>query len=82
MTQANCKLLAGRNVLISFATPKKYTRKSVQEYKPNVTDFCAKIVMRTISITHFVNSVSKYIQIMRTRKMIPNGLAVINVSDG
>lgn len=82
MTQANCKLLAGRNVLISFATPKKSTRKSVQEYKPNVTDFCAKIVMRTISITHFVNSVSKYIQIMRTRKMILNGLAVINVSDG
>lgn len=73
MIPVSYKLQAVRNASINFATPKKSIRKFAREFKPNATDSYAKIVMKIMSITLSVNSVNKFIQIMRMKKMIQNG---------
>lgn len=73
MIPASCRLQAGKNASINFAIPKKSIRRSVPGSKPNDIVFYAKIVMKTMLIIHFVNSVNKYIQIMKTKRMIQSG---------
>lgn len=80
--QAKCKQLAERNVLISFATLKKFIKKLDREWRHNVTDFYVKTVTTIMSIIHFANFANKFIPTIKMKKMIQNGSDVISAKDG
>lgn len=75
-------LLVVRNALISFVIPKKFTKKYVQKLKLNGIDSFVRVVTKTILRTLSVNFVNKFMKMNRIKKMIQNGLGVINVIDG
>lgn len=80
--QVKCKQLAERNVLISFATLKKFIKKLDREWRHNVTDFYVKTVTTIMSIIHFANFANKFIPTIKMKKMIQNGSDVISAKDG
>lgn len=82
MTQVNYKQWEGKNALISFATQRRFLKKLDQKFSPKDIAFYARLAMIITLATLFVSFVSRYIQTMKTNKMIQNGSDVINVRDG
>ena len=75
-------LLVVKNALISFVIPKKFTKKYVQKLKLNDIDSSVRVATKIMQQTHSVNFVNKFMKMNRIKKMIQNGLDVINVIDG
>lgn len=82
MTQVNYKQWEGKNALISFATQRRFLKKLDQKFNLKDIAFYARLAMIITLATLFVSFVSRYIQTMKTNKMIQNGSDVINVRDG
>ena len=71
------------NVSISFAIPKRSTKKLDQRCRQVNIVSCARIVTKTMLTILSVNFVSKFTRtMMQIKKISINGSAVINVSDG
>lgn len=82
MTQVNYKQWEGKNALISFVTRRRFLKKLDQKFNLKDIAFYARLAMIITLATLFVSFVSRYIQTMKTNKMIQNGSDVINVRDG
>lgn len=82
MNKENNSFQLAESVSISYAHPRKYIRKYVQELKRTSIDSFVKIAIRTITTIFTVNFVSKSIPIIAKIKMMISGLDVITVIDG
>jgi len=70
------------NVLTNYVLPKKYTKKSDQEYRTINIVFSAKTATRTITTTSIVNFANRFTPTVAKMKMTINGSAAIAVRDG
>jgi hypothetical protein len=70
------------NVLINSALPKRYIRKSDQEFKIINTVSSAKIVIKITTIICIANFANKFTRTIAKTKMMISGLAVITVKGG
>jgi len=82
INKGNNSFQLAESVSISYAHPRKYIRKYVQELKRISIDSFVKIAIRTIITIFTVSFVSKYIPIIAKTKMMISGLDVITVIDG
>lgn len=82
INKENNSFQLAENVLISFAHPRRYIRKYVQELKRISIDSFVKTAIKTITTIFTVNFASKSIQITVKMKMMISGLDVITVIDG
>lgn len=80
--KGNNSFRLAENVSISYAHPRKYIRKYVQELNRISIDSFVKIVIRTIITIFTVNFVNKSIPITVKMKTMINGLDAITVIDG
>lgn len=80
--KGNNSFQLAENVSISYAHPRKYIRKYVQELNRISIDSFVKIVIRTIITIFTVNFVNKSIPITVKMKTMINGLDAITVIDG
>jgi hypothetical protein len=82
INKGNNSFQLAENVSISYAHPRKYIRKYVQELKRISIDSFVKIAIRIITTISTVNFVSRSIPIIAKTKMMISGLDVITVIDG
>lgn len=80
--KAENKNRQGKDVLINYVSPKRFTRNSDQKFNmPNTVSY-ADLVMKVMLTMIFASFVNKFTRVLETQKMMINGSVVMNVIDG
>ena len=80
--KAENKNRQGKGVLISYVSPKRFTKNSDQKFNMPNTVSCADLAMKVMLTTIFASFVNKFTRVLETPKTMINGSVVMNVIDG